>query len=72
MSHRTLHTTLRVGDYVRLKKPHPCGSQEWEVVRLGTEVKLRCRGCGRLISLPRGKLATVLREKTSNPAEGGD
>lgn len=59
---RLLHTTLRVGDRVRLKKPHPCGSQEWEVLRLGTDVKLQCAGCGHLVVLPRATLAKSLKE----------
>jgi hypothetical protein len=59
---RLLHTSLKLGDRVRLKKPHPCGSQEWEVLRLGTDVKLRCTGCGHLVVLPRGTLATSLKE----------
>ena len=61
MNPRLLHTKLRVGDRAVLKKPHPCGSREWEVLRLGAEVKLRCLGCGRLVSLPRSDLATALR-----------
>ena len=62
MNSRLLHTKLRVGDRAVLKKPHPCGSREWEVLRLGAEVKLRCLGCGRLVSLKRSELATSLRE----------
>lgn len=58
---RTLHIQLRVGDRAHLKKPHPCGSSEWEVLRLGAEVKFRCAGCGHVVSLPRSKLATALR-----------
>jgi hypothetical protein len=69
MNPRTLHTQLRVGQVARLKKAHPCGSRDWEVLRLGTEVKLRCTGCGHLVSLPRSKLATALREIL--PAPGG-
>jgi hypothetical protein len=57
-----LHTTLRPGDRVRLKKTHPCGSETWEVLRLGTDVKLKCTGCGHLVVLPRAKLATALKE----------
>ena len=59
---RLLHTSLKLGDRVRLKKPHPCGSEAWEVLRLGTDVKLRCTGCGHLVVLPRSQLATSLRE----------
>jgi hypothetical protein len=52
----------------RLKKAHPCGSRDWEVLRLGTEVKLRCTGCGHLVSVPRSKLATSLQEILPPPA----
>ena len=65
---RLLHTTLRIGDRVRLKKPHPCGSQEGEVLRLGTDVKLKCAGCEHLVVLPRSKLATALREILGRPS----
>lgn len=45
---------LNLGDIVRLRKPHPCGSFDWEVVRLGADIGLVCQGCGRRILLPRG------------------
>ena len=35
----------QVGDIVKLKKPHPCGSQEWEVLRIGADFRLKCLGC---------------------------
>ena len=63
MSDRLLHTTLRPGDRVRLRKVHPCGSEHWEVLRLGTEVRLRCLGCQRIVAIPRSKLAGALQEK---------
>ncbi len=44
-----------VGDVVRLRKPHPCGSYEWRVTRIGTDIGLVCLECGRRIMLPRGK-----------------
>ncbi|HYH13255.1 MAG TPA: DUF951 domain-containing protein [Thermomicrobiales bacterium] len=42
-----------MGDIVRLRKPHPCGSYEWEVVRLGADIGLRCQTCQRRVLLPR-------------------
>jgi hypothetical protein len=48
-------TPVRVGDVVRLKKPHPCGFNEWEVSRLGMEISLTCRGCGRKVRLVRSE-----------------
>ncbi len=44
---------IRLGDVVRLRKPHPCGGFEWTVVRLGADIGIRCLGCGRRVLLPR-------------------
>jgi hypothetical protein len=44
---------VRMGDVVRLRKPHPCGGFEWEVVRLGADIGLACRTCGRRTMLER-------------------
>lgn len=46
-------TPVRLGDVVKLKKPHPCGVNEWEIVRLGADIGLRCRGCDRRVLLER-------------------
>ena len=37
---------FEVGDVVKLKKPHPCGSHEWEILRVGADFRLKCMGCG--------------------------
>jgi len=42
-----------VGDVIRMKKPHPCGSHEWEVLRVGADFRLKCIGCGHQIMVPR-------------------
>lgn len=47
---------LRLGDMVRLKKKHPCGSFEWQVVRLGADIGIRCQGCQRRVLLERSAL----------------
>jgi hypothetical protein len=49
-----MYVEVYLGDIVRLRKKHPCGSQDWEVVRLGADVGLVCQGCGRKVLLPRG------------------
>lgn len=46
---------LKIGDIVIMKKPHPCGSKEFEVTRLGVDYKLRCTSCGREVMIPRIK-----------------
>lgn len=42
-----------IGDIVKLKKPHPCGSQEWEILRVGADFRLKCQGCGHQIMVSR-------------------
>jgi hypothetical protein len=44
---------LRIGDRVRLRKEHPCGSRDWEVVRLGADIGLVCAGCSHRILMDR-------------------
>lgn len=52
---------LFLDDVVRLRKPHPCGSTDWVVVRLGADIGLRCLGCGRRVLLPRRELEKRLK-----------
>lgn len=42
-----------VGDVVKLKKPHPCGSHEWEILRVGADFRLKCMGCDHMIMVSR-------------------
>ena len=43
---------IRVGDVITLKKQHPCGSKEWEVLRIGADFRLKCKGCDHQIMIP--------------------
>ena len=53
---------IRVGDVLVMKKPHPCGSKEWEVLRIGADFKLRCRGCGHEVMGARSKFEKSIRQ----------
>jgi hypothetical protein len=53
---------LQLNDQVRLRKPHPCGSYEWMVTRLGADIGLECKGCGRRVMLTRRELAKRLKK----------
>lgn len=55
----------QVGDVVTMKKAHPCGSKEWEVLRIGTDFRIRCRGCGHLVLISRPKFIKAVRERVS-------
>ena len=46
-------STVKAGDTVMTKKPHPCGANEWLVTRIGADIKLKCMHCGRVIMMPR-------------------
>ncbi|RPI32814.1 MAG: DUF951 domain-containing protein [Chloroflexota bacterium] len=52
---------LQLGDVVRLRKPHPCGSYEWKIVRLGADVGMECLVCQRRVLLPRRQLSRRLK-----------
>ena len=52
---------LKMHDIVRLRKPHPCGSHKWRVLRLGADIRLECLGCNRIVMLTRRKLAQRLK-----------
>jgi hypothetical protein len=51
-----------VGDIVKLKKQHPCGSYEWEILRVGADFRLKCTGCGHQIMLPRKNVEKSTKE----------
>jgi hypothetical protein len=61
---------LKLEDYVRMRKPHPCGGYEWKVIRLGADIKVECLRCGRQVMLPRRKLAR--RVKVVLPRESDE
>lgn len=50
-----------MGDIVRLHKPHPCGSYDWEVVRLGADIGIRCQTCQRRVLLSRRTIEKRLK-----------
>ena len=58
---------LQLGDRVRLRKPHPCGSYEWRVIRLGADIGLECLTCGRRVLLARRELARRLKAVLPRP-----
>lgn len=52
---------VQVGDILTMKKPHPCGSKQWKVLRTGMDFKLSCVGCGHEVMLPRSKVEKNIR-----------
>jgi hypothetical protein len=62
---------IQMDDVVRLRKPHPCGSSDWVVVRIGADIGLKCLGCGRRILLPRRQLSHRMKRYVSKAEPGG-
>lgn len=44
---------VQLQDVVQMRKPHPCGSERWTVIRTGADIKIRCQGCGRIVMMDR-------------------
>lgn len=57
---------IQVGDKLILKKAHPCGSKEWEVLRIGADFRLKCSGCGHQIMTPRRQIEKNIKEIRTN------
>jgi hypothetical protein len=51
-----------VNDIVEMKKGHPCGSNEWKIIRIGADVKIKCVNCGRIIMMPKMKFDKGLKK----------
>ncbi len=65
-------TPVQLGDVVRLKKPHPCGANEWEVTKLGMDIGLACVGCGRKVRLERYEFDRRFRGFISRPSDAAN
>lgn len=71
---------LQMNDHLRLRKPHPCGSYEWKVIRLGADIGLECKGCQHRVMLTRRELTKRMkvnltqqeRDKATDSVENKD
>lgn len=62
---------IKLGDVVRLRKKHPCGNFEWEVVRLGVDIGIKCLKCQRRVLLERSVFERRLKALVSKNDEKG-
>lgn len=60
----------QIGDIVRTKKQHPCGSKQWEITRIGVDFKLKCLGCEHVVVLPRQKAIKIITKIEKKANEG--
>lgn len=58
--------TFNLGDQVKMKKKHPCGSDLWEITRTGMDFRIKCLGCGRQVMLPRPKFEKSVKAVIEN------
>jgi len=65
---------FNLGDIVETKKQHPCGSSQWEVIRVGADFKIKCLGCSRIVMLPRPKFEKSVKKviKSAAPEENNE
>jgi hypothetical protein len=61
---------IRLGDVVRLKKVHPCGGYDWQVVRLGADIGMKCLKCGRRVLVARSIFERRVKEFVSRGSDG--
>ncbi len=62
---------VQVGDVVEMRKAHPCGSNRWQVYRIGADIGLRCLGCQRRVMLPRRQFDKAVKKWISRQGEQG-
>jgi len=53
---------IEIGDIVTMKKQHPCGSFDWEILRVGADFRIKCIGCGHILLLPRSKVSSMIKK----------
>ncbi|MES4789720.1 DUF951 domain-containing protein [Levilactobacillus brevis] len=51
-----------LGDLVEMKKPHPCGTNRWEITRMGADIKIKCTNCGHVVMLSRREFEKKLKK----------
>lgn len=59
-----------LGDIVQMRKPHPCGSDLWTVIRTGADIKIRCKGCNRIVMMDRETFFKRRKRLVQRPEEG--
>ena len=62
---------IKLGDVLEMKKQHPCGSHSFKVLRVGSDIKLSCEGCGRTLELERIKVEKMIKKIIPCEGENG-
>jgi hypothetical protein len=51
-----------INDIVEMKKPHPCGTNEWKIIRMGMDIRIKCVGCQHSVMIPRKEFTKKLKK----------
>lgn len=57
-----IEKTFDLGDIVEMKKQHPCGTNEWKIIRMGADVRIKCEGCQHSVMIPRREFAKKMKK----------
>ncbi|EGL18156.1 MULTISPECIES: DUF951 domain-containing protein [Paenibacillus] len=60
-----------LGDIVQMKKQHPCGTNEMEIIRMGMDIRIKCVGCKHSVLVPRAKFESKLKKVLRSSADKG-
>ncbi|PTX62424.1 hypothetical protein C8P63_10519 [Melghirimyces profundicolus] len=63
--------SFQLGDIVQMKKPHPCGTNAWKVIRMGMDIRMKCTGCGHSVLLPRSRFEKRMKKVLEPSREEG-
>ena len=65
-------TELALGDLIQTRKKHPCGSDRWVIIRVGADIKIKCKGCGRIVMLERAEFEKRMKKHLGKDATEED
>ncbi|RYM04690.1 DUF951 domain-containing protein [Sporolactobacillus sp. THM7-7] len=55
-----------LNDVVEMKKPHPCGTNRWKIIRMGADIRIKCQGCGHSVMMPRSEFNRKIKKVVAN------
>ena len=58
-----------LGDIVEMKKPHACQANRWQIIRMGADIKIKCKNCGHIVMMPRRDFTKKLKKKKKKKAD---
>lgn len=60
---------FQLNDVVEMKKPHPCGTNKWRIIRLGMDIRIKCEGCQHSVLIPRKEFTRKVKKVLSRQEE---